>query len=257
MAGNWIRRLFGSNESGDDQTHLVTPSPGCRDGARTATDITVLDLEGRGNEFGMPDDAGALYNGHQRQLALFRPPVTLDNAGLSAPDVDRQLIADYMSTQIGHMADVDLGPVRIDWKGRRGRFVSAYLYMITWQQGFTVILPVQMVSVKVEQVYKLYQQAMARKVRELHKGHQDHSKANALLDSAARHLERLRDDGHPHLSHAEFMFLAAAISRARIISELLPMPVGGEEAVLGQTATVLGPDGRQPSGSPGKMAGTG
>ena len=95
---------------------------------------------------------------------------------------------------------------------------------------------------------------MALKVRELHKGHQDHSKANTLLDKAARHLERLRDDGHPHLSDAEFMFLAAAISRARIVNELLPMPVGGEEQVLGQTATVLAPDGRQPSGSPGKTA---
>jgi hypothetical protein len=255
MAGNWIRRLFGSNEGGDDRTQLALPNPAAP--SRTATDITVLDLEGRGNEFGMPDDAGALYNGQQRQLALFRPPVTLDNAGQSAPDVDRQLIADYMSTQIGHMADMDLGPVRIDWKGRRGRFVSAFLHMITWQQGFTVILPVQMISVQVEQIYKLYQQAMALKVREMHKGHQDHSQANTLLDKAARHLERLRDDGHPHLTDAEFMFLAAAISRARIVNELLPMPVGGEELVLGQTATVLAPDGRQPSGSPGKATGRG
>lgn len=253
MAGNWIRRLFGSNEDDGDQTQLALPNPAAAP-SRTATDITVLDLEGRGNEFGMPEDAGALYNGHQRQLALFRPPVTLDNAGQSAPDVDRQLIADYMSTQIGHMADMDLGPVRIDWKGRRGRFVSAFLHMITWQQGFTVILPVQMISVQVEQIYKLYQQAMALKVKELHKGHQDHSKANTLLDKAARHLERLRDDGHPHLSDAEYLFLAAAISRARIVNELLPMPVGGEEQVLGQTATVLAPDDRQPSGSPGKTA---
>jgi hypothetical protein len=252
MAGNWLRRLFGSEEEDGDQAQLALPEPAAP--SPTAREILVLDLEGRGNEFGLPDDAGALYNGHRRQLAVFRPPVTLDNSGQSAPDVDRQLIADYMSTQIGHMADMDLGPVRIDWKGHRGRFVSAYLYMLTWQQGFTVILPVQMVSVQVEQVYKLYQQAMALKVKEMHKGHQDHGQANALLDAATRHLERLRDDGHPHLTDAEYMFLAAAISRARIVNELLPMPVGGEEQILGQTATVLAPDGRQPSGSPGRAA---
>lgn len=257
--GNWLKRLFGNNEEGGDSgvadhlpdhegTQLALPSSAAAP-SRTAAEITILDLEGRSSEFGMPDDAGALYNQRQRQLALFRPPVTLDNAGQSAPDVDRQLIADYMSTQIGHMADMDLGPVRIDWKGRKGRFVAAYLHMITWQQGFTVILPVQTVSVQVEQIYKLYQQAMALKVQEMHKGHQDHSRANTLLDKAASHLERLRDDGHPHLTDAEFMFLSAAIRRARIVNELLPMPVGGEEEILGTTATVLAPDGRQPTGS--------
>ena len=215
-------------------------------------EITVIDLPGQAEEFGLPSESGAVYNSQQRQLALFRPPIVLDNAGHSAPDVDRQLIADYMAAQIGRIAGMDLGPVRIDWKERRGRFVSAYLYMLTWQQGFTVVLPVQTVSVQVEQVYKLYQQAMSLKIREMHKGHQDHSQSNILLDKVARHLERLRDDGHPHLTDAEYMFLSAAISRARIVNELLPLPVGGEEQVLGQTATVLAPDGRQPSGSPGK-----
>ena len=253
--GNWLKRLFGSSEGGGNQTQLALPGPAAAPPHGTA-EITILDLEGRSAEFGMPDDAGALYNQEQRQLALFRPPVTLDNAGHSAPDVDRQLIADYMSTQIGHMADMDLGPVRIDWKGRKGRFVAAYLHMVTWQQGFTVILPVQVVSVRVEQIYKLYQQAMALKVQEMHKGHQDHSRANALLDTAARHLERLRDDGHPHLTDAEYMFLSAAIRRAKIVNELLPMPVGGEEEILGTTATVLAPDGRQPSGSPGGRRGS-
>ncbi len=105
-----------------------------------------------------------------------------------------------------------------------------------WQQGFTVILPVQMVSVQVEQIYKLYQQAMALKVKELHKGHQDHSKANTLLDKAARHPQdyqfawsacattatRTRRRRLRRVSDAEYLFLAAAISRARIVNELLP-----------------------------------
>ena len=63
--------------------------------------------------------------------------------------------------------------------------------MLTWQQGFTVILLVQVVSLQVEQVYRLYQQAVALKVRKLHKGHRDHSQANALLDGGELRLLRL------------------------------------------------------------------
>ena len=264
--GNWLKRLFGSNDEGGDG-RVADQEPN-HEGRNWHCPARWQRLRARRPRSPSSTSKGAAansacrttparcYNQRQRQLALFRPPVTLDNAGQSAPDVDRQLIADYMSTQIGHMADMDLGPVRIDWKGRKGRFVAAYLHMITWQQGFTVILPVQTVSVQVEQIYKLYQQAMALKVQEMHKGHQDHSRANTLLDKAASHLERLRDDGHPHLTDAEFMFLSAAIRRARIVNELLPMPVGGEEEILGTTATVLAPDGRQPSGSPATRKGS-
>lgn len=81
--GNWLKRLFGNNGADDDQGQLALPdlaSPPSR------TEVAVLDLEGRGNEFGMPADTGALYNQRRRQLALFRPPITLDNAGQSAPD---------------------------------------------------------------------------------------------------------------------------------------------------------------------------
>ncbi len=47
MAGNWIRRLFGINEDEDNQGQLALPNPAAAQ-SRTATDITVLDLEGRG-----------------------------------------------------------------------------------------------------------------------------------------------------------------------------------------------------------------
>ena len=218
-----------------------------RDDPASSHPITVVDMEGRGGEFGQPD-AGAVYSQQHRQVVMFRPPITLDQAGQSAPDVDRQLVADYLAGQIGQLAEIDLGPVRIDWKGRKGRFVSAALFMETWQQGFTVILPVQMVSGQVEQIFRLYQEAMALKVREVHKGHQDHTQANALLDAALRQVERLRDDGHPHLTDAEYLFLTTSLRRAKIVNELLPLPIDGQQKVMGQTARVEAADQRQPSG---------
>ena len=214
---------------------------------RKTTAVTVLNLDG--HDPGDYGGADVVVNGHKREVAMFRPPVVLGPNGESLPGVDRQLVATYLVSTTGMLAETDLGPVRVDWRDRVGRFVTATMTMETWGQSLTVMMPVHVVSAEIERIMTMYQSALCLKAREIHRGHQDYTQPNRILRRAAKKLERLRDAPHPHFTDAEYLFVAGNIAQAQVLNTLVPLPVGGGERIIGQTARVEPPDGRLPPGS--------
>lgn len=210
------------------------------------TDIVVHDY--RGQVTAEDFDADVVVNGRNGAIALFRPPVLLDQNGASQPGVDPQLIAGYLVSTIASLADVDFGPVECNWRGRVGRFAIAELNIQTWGQSLTIVQPVQVISQQVEGVMGMYQDALAAKARQMHRAHPDMTEPNAKLQRAAKLLERLRDDEHPHLTPGEHLFLVAQISKARVMNPLLPLPVDGSGAVIGESMRVEVETDRLPSG---------
>ena len=163
--------------------------------------------------------------------------------------MDRQLVATYLVSTTGMLAEVDLGPVRVDWKSRVGRFASATMHMDTWGQALTVMMPVHVVSKDLETIMQMYQEAVCLKAQEIHRGHQDYSKPNQVLRRAAKQLEKLRDGRHPHVTDAEYLFVAGQLAQAQVMNALVPLPNGsGEKMEKGCTAVVEPMDGRQPFG---------
>lgn len=215
-------------------------------GSKDSTALTVHNYFGKtaGDEYA----ADVVVSGRNHAVALFRPPILLDQSGNSQPGVDADLVAGYMVQTISSLADVDLGPVQCHWRGRVGRFAVAEMEIATWSQSLTIVQPVQVISQQVEVVMAMYQDAVAEKARQMHKAHPDLEEPNKRLSRAAKLLEKLRDDDHPHLTPAEHLFLVAQISRARVMNPLLPLPVGGEEPVIGESTTVHADTGRLPAG---------
>jgi len=213
---------------------------------KASTALTVHNFLGRvrADDF----EADAMISGRNHAVALFRPPVILDQDGNSQPGVNADLVAGYLVQTVASLADVDLGPVEVHWRGRVGRFAIAELGIQTWSQSLTIVQPVQVISQQVEVVMGMYQDAVAEKARQMHKAHPDLEGANQRLNRAARMLEKLRDDDHPHLTPAEHLFLVAQISKARVMNPLLPLPVDGQEPVIGETTPVAADAGRLPSG---------
>jgi hypothetical protein len=211
---------------------------------RNTKAVTVYDYEGQHMDF----DADLMVNGHKREVALFRPPVVLGPNGESLPGVDRQLVANYLVGTTGMLAEVDLGPVRVDWGQRVGRFATATMNMETWGQSVTVMMPVHVISSELETIMQMYQEAVCLKAQEIHRGHQDYSKPNRVLRRATKQLDKLRDAGHPHFTDAEYLFVYGNLAQAQVMNALVPLPVGEGEAVIGQTARVKPTDNRQPSG---------
>ncbi len=212
---------------------------------RNTQAVTVYNYEGK-NDLGIGADL--MVNGNKRQVAMFRPPVVLGPDGESLPGVDRQLVANYLVSTTGMLAEVDLGPVRVDWGQRVGRFATASMNMETWGQSVTVMMPVHVVSSEIETIMQMYQEAVTLKAQEIHRGHQDYSKPNQVLRRAAKQLEKLRDSRHPHFTDAEYLFLAGNLGQAQVMNALVPLPVGDGETVIGQTSRVTPGDKRQPSG---------
>ena len=211
---------------------------------KKTTAVTLYNYEGQ--DMGVAGDA--VVNGKKREVALFRPPVVLGENGETLPGVNRQLVAAYLVGTTGMLAEVDLGPVRVDWRARVGRFATATMHMETWGQSLTVMMPVHVISRELETVMQMYQEAVTLKAREIHRGHQDYSKANQVLRRAARQLEKLRDAPRPHFTDAEYLFVAGNLAQAQVMNALVPLPVSGGEQVIGQTARVTPSDGRLPSG---------
>lgn len=208
--------------------------------------VTVYDLEGRSGEGKWAD---VMVNRQSGQVALFRPPVMLGSDGQSLPGVDRQLVANYLVATTGMLAEVDLGPVRVDWQVRVGRFATASVNMESWGQSLTVLMPVHVISTELETIMQMYQNAVCLKARQIHRGHQDYREVNQVLRRAAKQLEKLRDAAAPHFTDAEYLFVAASIGQAQIMNALVPLPTSGGEQIIGQSATVRPGDGRQPAAS--------
>jgi hypothetical protein len=213
-------------------------------GRPSARAVTVYNYEGQ--DLGIPCDL--VVNGRKREVELFRPPVVLGPGGESLPGVDRQLVADYLVSTTGMLAEVDLGPVRVHWKARVGRFATATMSMETWGQSLTVMMPVHVISTELETIMAMYQEAVCLKAKEIHRGHQDYSKPNQVLRRAAKQLEKLRDAKHPHFTDAEYLFVAANLGAAQVMNALVHLPVGDGEPVIGESARVTPADARLPSG---------
>lgn len=205
--------------------------------------VTVYDLEGRSGE----QWADVMVNAKCREVALFRPPVVLGGDGQSLPGVDRQLVADFLVATTGMLAEVDLGPVRVDWQTRVGRFATASVNMESWGQSLTVLMPVHVISAELETIMQMYQNAVCLKAQQIHRGHQDYRQVNQVLRRAAKQLGKLRDAPAPHFTDAEYLFVAANISKAQVMNALVPLPVGDGEQIIGQSATVRPGDGRLPA----------
>ena len=203
---------------------------------RNTTAVTVYNYEGK-DDLGIGADL--MVNGNKRQVAMFRPPVVLGPDGESLPGVDRQLVANYLVSTTGMLAEVDLGPVRVDWGQRVGRFATASMNMETWGQSVTVVMPVHVISAELETIMQMYQESVCLKAQEIHRGHQDYSKPNQVLRRAAKKLENLRDSAHPHFTDAEYLFVAGNLAQAQVMNALVPLPVGDGEKVIGQTSRVI------------------
>lgn len=206
--------------------------------------VVVYNLDGQKNSI----EADMVVNGRRREVALYRPPVVLGPEGESRPGVNRLLVAEFLVATTGMLAEVDLGPVRVDWQDRVGRFATASISMESWGQSLTVLMPVQVISHDLEQIMQMYQNAICLKARQIHRGHQDYSEVNQVLRRAAKQLEKLRDAPAPHFMDAEYLFVGGCIARAQVMNALVPLPVGDGEKVIGESAAVWPSDQRLPGG---------
>jgi len=173
-----------------------------------------------------------------RQVALWRPPVMLDTAGRTMPGVSKELVARYLVATTSALAQAELGPVTVEWKGQEGRFAVTTLTVHAWGQAVDVLLPVATISQKLANALEHYRAGMANKVRELHKGHQSFDEANAAIRRALRQVEKLRDDTTPHYNDAEFLFIQAHLSDALVMSALVPVSDQAPEDVFGTDVTL-------------------
>jgi hypothetical protein len=158
-----------------------------------------------------------------RQVALWRPPVMLDTVGRTMPGVSKDLIAKYLVATTSALARQDLGPVTVEWQGQEGRFATTTLTIHAWGQSVDVLHPISVISQDLANALEHYRAGMAHKVRELHKGHQDMSDANASIRRAMRQVEKLRDDNIVHFSDAEYLFVQANLSQSLTMSALVPV----------------------------------
>lgn len=194
------------------------------------TDIVVVDLPAA--------DGGPAGVVKGTRVGIYRPPVLLDAAGRTMAGVNKDLVARYLVSTVAAMADTDLGPVAIEWKGQEGRFVNTSFLIHAWGQEVEIVHPVAPVSQKLANAWEVYKAGVALKVQELHKGHQQFGEANALITRASRNLDRLRDDRVPHFTDAEYMFLQAAFQGGIVLSALIPVGSAGAEVLVGQAVNV-------------------
>lgn len=192
------------------------------------------------DQTGQAEAAGAACDAQVSggRVALYRPPVVLDAAGRTAPGVSKDLVARYLAGTVARMTDVALGPVDVKWKEAQGRFVLAAYQVPTFDVAFEVVHPAGVVDQAVADTMDLYLAGTCLKVLEMMKGHQHYDDANRQIRSAHRKLEQLRDVAPPVLTTPEYLFLAAQMSAALVLSALPHLPQGGGEAVLGTTARV-------------------
>ena len=167
-----------------------------------------------------------------RQVALWRPPVMLDTSGQTMAGVSKDLVAHYLVATTSALAKADLGPVTVEWKGQEGRFATTTLTIHAWGQAVDLLHPVATISQKLANALEHYRSGMATKVRELHKGHQNFDEANAAIRRAVRQVEKLRDDETPHFNDAEFLFIQANLSKASVMSALIPVSEQAPEDVF-------------------------
>jgi hypothetical protein len=167
-----------------------------------------------------------------RQVALWRPPVMLDQAGRTMPGISKELIAHYLVATTSALARQDLGPVSVEWGEQQGRFATTELTIHAWGQAITVMHPIATISQDLANALEHYRAGMAHKVRELHKGHQRLDEANAAIRRSMRQVEKLRDDDLVHFSDAEYLFLQANLSKALTLSALIPVSDQAPEPVF-------------------------
>lgn len=172
-------------------------------------------------------------------VALYRPPVTLDAQGRTAPGVSRDLVARHLAATVARMTEVQLGPVNVQWKEAQGRFVLASYQVPTFDVAFEVVHPAGVIDQRVADALDQYLAGVCLKVLEMMKGHQRYDGANRQIRSAHRKLEQLRDVAPPVLTTPEYLFLDAALSAALVLSALPHLPAGGGEQVVGQGAAVM------------------
>ena len=70
-------------------------------------------------------------------------------------------------------------------------------------------------------MWHVYTGAMALKIREAHKERQDFTAANAMLKSAVRKLNELRNSGRMQFSRAEYLFLSTRLQLAQVQSAVV------------------------------------
>jgi len=178
-----------------------------------------------------PAPAAAAVKG--TEVAIWRPPVLLDPQGRTIPGVSKQLVAKYLVQTTAALAEADLGAVSVEWKEQVGRFVETRFTIHAWGQELDIVHPVAAVSQDLANVFTVYISGMARKVQQLHKGHQRFGEANRLLALAVEKLDLLRDSDLPQFSDAEYLFVSAAVRQAQVLSALVPVSALESEVVVG------------------------
>jgi len=197
------------------------------------TQIQVYDVP-----HGIGDESTAAVNIGTNEVAIFRPPVMMDQHGNTVPGVSKELVARYLVQTTAALTEADLGPVTVEWKEQCGRFVATEFTIQAWGQKLAIVHPVAQISQALANTWDMYKSGIAAKARELHKGHQRFGQANQTLRLAVRRLEQLRDDNVPQFSDAEYLFLQAAFQSAQVMSALIPVSEHQAEEVIGTRMTV-------------------
>lgn len=183
-----------------------------------------------------PDAGAAIVT---QRVAIFRPPIILDEGGQPPIGMTKQLIAQYLVATTSAMADQDLGPVTVHWGTNVGRFVTTGFTVHAWGYKIDLVHPIGIVSQKLAEAWELYKDGIALKIQQMHRGHQTYDQANGKIRRAIQMLELLRDAQPPHMNPAEFLFLHACMNSALVLSALVPVEPTEAEQILGQTVEVV------------------
>lgn len=169
-----------------------------------------------------------------REIQLYRPPTTLDEDGHGGPGLSKELMGHYLVTVLERGIGRNLGQTDMEFGEVVGRFATVNLILGQWGEQLTFMLPIGMISMELKGALDLYMAGITEKAALAHKGTQDHTKANQLLDAASRRFEALRDGDTPQFAFpAEHMFVVAMCGRAQ---RTMPLRrVANTEKILDRT----------------------
>lgn len=159
---------------------------------------------------------------HGRSVMIYRPPVMLNRAGEAMPGISKDLIANYLVSMTGALAEADLGAVSLEWAEQQGRFATTRMTIHAWEQEVEMLHPIAPISAELMDAMEVYRNGIVLMVRELHKGQQQYQAANLMLTQALDKVRQLRDAPYPHFNDAEFLFITAGVSRALTMSAFVP-----------------------------------
>ena len=211
-------------------TALTTAKLSWRDKMRYALTGTPVVVEHQGD---VPDE----YPDAQvkrREISIYRPPTALSLEGHAQAGISKELFAHYLVAVVEQQTGAEIPSADVTFGEAVGRFATVDMTMPQWGSTLTFMIPIGMITKEIKDALDVYMAGLALKVGQTHRGHQNHTNANQLFDTALRRFQALRDDQIPHFQmDAEYLFLVAQCQRAKKINPLKTIP--GTEQILDRT----------------------